>query len=65
MIFCANCDNDAIVVLMITEQGKQEPYPLPMCATCKDAFDWGTTHAQDSIEEQDVEPTGEEEEVIL
>lgn len=51
MNYCANCDNEATVLLRITEQLKTDSYPLLLCATCKAAFDWGTTHAADDIEE--------------
>jgi hypothetical protein len=53
--YCANCDNEAATRLTITEPLGKAPYTLPLCSQCKDAFDWGTTHATDGIEEEKIE----------
>ena len=56
MNYCANCDAKADVRLTITEQlMKKSPYILDLCTGCNDAFQWGTTHADDTIEEEPIE----------
>lgn len=46
-IFCSNCDIDATVQLTIHDQ--QDTRIILLCATCKDAYDWGTAHVQDQL----------------
>jgi hypothetical protein len=57
MDYCANCDNEATICLTINEQLLGKTYDLLLCTGCNDAFQWGITHAKDTVEE---EPIGEE-----
>jgi len=55
MNYCANCDAKADVRLTIKKQLLGKTYDLLLCTGCNDAFQWGTTHADDTIEEEPIE----------
>ena len=48
MIYCANCDGEASMMVTInpTEHGGAERL-LPLCAQCFEAFEWGEVYGRE------------------
>lgn len=39
-VYCANCDTEAVRVV-IHQEGEDNEWCTPLCATCAEAYGWG------------------------
>jgi len=46
MIFCSNCDAEAVAKIIVHDNGDLE---CPLCQTCKEAFEWGQASPDSTV----------------
>ena len=51
--FCTNCDAEAVIKMTI-KKPKSEARSIQLCATCKDAFEFGVNWAGQQYEENEI-----------